>query len=78
MKNLVISAFTDDERDRIMKADLKAYATVHTAGIILLSPKPEDFIICDEFSENPEVTFINLYNDGFWDRETDIRKFRAK
>jgi serine/threonine protein kinase len=78
MKNLVISAFTDDERDRIMKAVLKAYATVHTAGIILLSPKPEDFIIRDEFPENPQATFINLYNDGFWDRESDTRKYRAK
>lgn len=63
MKNLLVAAFSDEERGRILNAVLKAWARILTAGIVPRSTEPSHVIIRNEFSDDPPVMSIELNCD---------------
>ncbi|KAF2824208.1 hypothetical protein CC86DRAFT_51925 [Ophiobolus disseminans] len=67
MEGMLVVAFSDEQRDRILKAVLKVWARMFTTGVILVDPCPRDFILRNEFSEHPEVATVELWCMDLWE-----------
>ena len=66
MDNLDGKAFTDEQRTRIMKAVLKVYAQVLTAGVYLKELSPKDIILHEESSDRPRATIVGFTRAITW------------